>query len=220
MHRLLKSVVCASICCLAVCPSESRAENYLVDKSHASLIFGASHFGYSHTYGRFSFDERSHFVWDKAHPAASRFQLVIPVASIDTDDPKRDDHLRNADFFNAKQFPQILFQSTSVRPAQQNNSAQQGNSGGNKYEVVGNLTMHGVTKEVTLPVTKMGEGQGPYGKYRSGFSCQTTIKRSDFGMTNMIPSIGDEVAITISFEGIRQEAVGPGNIPTEINGTR
>jgi len=200
MHRLLKSVVYASVCFLAVCRGQLRAENYLVDKSHASLIFGVSHFGYSYTYGRFSFDERSNFVWDKSNPAASKFQLVIPVASIDSDDPKRDDHLRNADFFNAKQFPHMIFQSTSVRPAQLDNPE------GNKYDVVGNLTMHGVTKEVTLPVTKMGEGLGPYGKYRSGFFCQTTLKRSDFGMAHMIPNIGDEVAITISFEGTLQEA--------------
>jgi len=214
MHCYLKSAVYASVCCLAICGGQSRAENYLVDKSHASLIFGVSHFGYSYTYGRFSFDEQSNFVWDKANPAASKFQLVIPVASIDSDDQKRDDHLRNADFFNAKQFPRIIFQSTSVRPSQQNNSE------GNKYDVVGNLTMHGVTKEVILPVIKMGEGLGPYGKYRSGFSCQTTIKRSDFGMTNMIPSIGDEVAITVSFEGIRQEAAGAGNAPVGSSGTR
>ncbi len=207
MHCYLKFAVYAFVCCLAIGGGQSRAENYLVDKSHASLIFGVSHFGYSYTYGRFSFDERSNFVWDKANPAASKFQLVIPVASIDSDDKKRDDHLRGADFFNAKQFPQILFQSTSVRSAQQNNPE------GNKYDVVGNLTMHGVTKEVTLPVTKMGEGLGPYGKYRLGFSCQATIKRSDFGMTNMIPNIGDEIALTVSFEGILQEAAGAGNAP-------
>ncbi len=214
MYHSLKFAVYASVCCLALCRGQARADNYLVDKSHASMIFGVSHFGYSYTYGRFSFDARSNFVWDKANPAASKFQLVIPVASLDTDDAKRDDHLRNADFFNAKQFPVILFQSTSVRPALQNNAE------GNKYEVVGNLTMHGVTKEVTLPVTKMGEGLGPYGKYRSGFSCQATIKRSDFGMTNMIPSIGDDVAIMVSFEGILQEAAGAGNALDGSSGTR
>jgi len=84
MHRTLKFAVYASVCCLIFCRGQSLADNYLVDKSHASMVFGVSHFGYSYTYGRFSFDERSNFVWDKANPAASKFQLVISVASIGT----------------------------------------------------------------------------------------------------------------------------------------
>ena len=66
------------------------------------------------------------------------------------------------------------------------------------------LTIHGETKQVTLPLQKMGEGKGPGGNYRTGFHCETKLKRSDFGMTNMIGMIGDEVAVTVSFEGIRQ----------------
>lgn len=184
--------------------STTRAAQYDLDKSHTSILFGISHLGYSYTYGRFN-EAEGKFTWDNANPAASQFQFLIKVASIDSNDPKRDDHLRNADFFNASQFPHITFQSTSVRPATSNNAA------GNMYDVTGNFSMHGQTKQITLPMKKLGEGPGPYGKYRTGFYCQTTIKRSEFGMTNMLPAIGDDVAITISFEGLRVGAAGSGS---------
>lgn len=210
MNRFRPFAICVVASCLLLTTArESRADNYAIDGSHTSMIFGISHFGYSYTYGRFN-EVQGNFVWDNANPAASRFVLAIATASIDTNDEKRDGHLRGADFFNAGQFPQIVFQSTSVRPAMQNNPK------GDKFDVVGNLTMHGVTKQVTLPLKKLGEGMGPYGKYRSGFFCQTTIKRSDYGMANMIPKIGDQVAVTISFEGTREGAAGSGSQPKPV----
>ncbi len=205
MNRFRQAAVCfAASCLLLTTHQESRADNYALDGSHTSIIFGISHFNYSYTYGRFN-QVKGSFAWDKANPAASKFVLAIATASIDSNDVERDNHLRGPDFFNANQFPQIIFQSTSVRPAMQNNPK------GDKFDVVGNLTIHGITKQVTLPMKKLGEGPGPFGKYRSGFFCQTTIKRSDYGMTSMIPKIGDQVAITISFEGTREGAAGSGS---------
>ena len=204
MNRQLNSIVCLTASCLAL-TTTLRADTYTIDASHTSIVFGISHFGYSYTYGRFN-RTNGNFVWDNANPAASQFQIAIDAASIDSNDPKRDDHLRNADFFNVKQFPVISFQSTAVKPAVPNPT-------GDMYDVTGNLTIHGVTKQVTLPMKKLGEGLGPYGKYRCGFFCQTTINRSDFGMTNMLPKIGDQVAVTISFEGLRQDAAPAGSGP-------
>jgi len=208
MHGLRKSALSVAASCLLLSAnSELQADNYKIDPSHTSIIFGISHLKYSYTYGRFSINPGSNFVWNNANPSTSQFQIAIPVVSIDSNDPKRDAHLRNADFFNANQFPQIIFQSTSVTPTLQDNPA------GNKYDVVGNLMMHGVTRQITLPMKKLGEGPGPAGKHRCGFFCQTFIKRSDFGMANMIPDIGDQVAITISFEGVREGAAGSGSAP-------
>ena len=190
-----------SVCCIAaglfVCLPVlgQAADSYDLDNSHTSIIFGISHLGYSYTYGRFN-TAQGNFVWDSANPAASKFAIAITTASIDSNDKGRDDHLRGPDFFNAAQFPQIVFQSTSVRKSTTDPS-------GKMYDVTGNFMMHGVTKQVTLPMKLLGEGQGPFGKYRCGFFCQTTLKRSEFGMTNMIPNIGDDVAVTISFEGTR-----------------
>ncbi|MGI9429895.1 MAG: YceI family protein [Bythopirellula sp.] len=200
MKRLRQTATTLLACYfMLIAARVTAADSYSLDMSHTSIVFGISHFNYSYTYGRFNKAQGS-FRWDNANPAAGQFVLAIDAASIDTNDPKRDDHLRNADFFNANQFPQIVFQSTAIKP-----------TGSNNFDVLGNLTMHGVTKQVTLPVRKLGEGQGPYGKHRCGFFCQTTLNRSDFGMSNMIPNIGNQVAITISFEGIRQAGTGSGS---------
>lgn len=173
-----------------------RADNYVLDPSHTSVVFGVNHLGYSFTYGRFNKVAGS-FTWNHANPATGQFQLTIDPASIDTNDIERDEHLRGSAFFDAKQFPRISFQSTSITP--QPNTT-------DKFHVNGNLTIHGVTRQVSLPLRKLGEGNGPFGKYRCGFLSQTSIKRSDYGMTTMIPNIGDEVALTICFEGLRQGA--------------
>ena len=164
------------------------ADTYSVDASHTAVIFSISHLGYSYTYGRFN-KCAGQFVLDGAN---SKFELAIDASSLDTNDAKRDEHLRSADFFNVKQFPSITFQSTKV---EQN---------GDSYNMTGNLAMHGVTRQVTLPVKMLGQGKGPYGNYRSGFMSQFQIKRSDFGMQLMLPAVGDEVALSVSFEGIRQ----------------
>jgi len=167
--------------------------------------------GYSYIYGRFN-KVGGAYMLDRANPVASQFQLTIDAASIDTNDQKRDDQLKGPDFFNVKQFPVISFQSTGVTVQQTDR--------GTVYQVAGNLTIHGVTRPVTLPVQKLGEGNGPAGNYRTGFLCQTNLKRSEFGMTNMIPMVGDEIAITVSFEGLRQGApAGSGAAQKEGSGT-
>ena len=168
------------------------ADTFTVEPSHTAVIFSISHFGYSFTYGRFN-TVAGRFAIDKTNPAASQFAFSVDVASVDTNDAKRDEHLRGADFFNAAQFPKITFTSTAVVKSEKG------------YDVTGDLTMHGVTKKVTLPLVAMGEGKGPYGKYRSGLTFNLQIKRSDFGMKNMVGPIGDNVAVTASFEGVRDE---------------
>ena len=200
MRKLPKAVLASALLLAGLQSQGLRAENYVIDPSHTSLIFGISHFGFSYTYGRFN-KLSGGYVLDRANLSASRFQLNIDAASIDTNDAKRDEHLRSPDFLNAKQFPVISFQSTAV--------TSQESSRGTVYQVKGKFTMHGVTREITLPLQKLQEGLGPAGQYRTGFICQTSLKRSDFGITGMIPKIGDEVVITISFEGIRQ---GPADL--------
>lgn len=171
--------------------SVCHAADYDLDNSHTSLIFGISHFGYSFTYGRFN-TLAGGFSFDKENPTAASFRFEIDTSSIDTNDAKRDEHLRGPDFFDAKQFPTISFESTSVRET------------GDGLEMVGELTMHGVKKEVAIEFKYLGEGKGPYGKYRCGFSAQFLLQRGDFGIKAMAPMIGDDVSITFSFEGIQK----------------
>lgn len=173
------------------------AQGYQLDNSHTSLIFGVSHLGYSYTYGRFNKLEGG-FQYDKQKPESAAFEIKIDASSVDTNEPKRDEHLRSPDFFDVKQFPEIVFRSTAIESVKNVNGSQE-------LMVAGEMTMHGVTRKLTLPVTVLGEGPGPYGNYRCGFTTSFRLKRSDFGMKNMVPNIGDTISITFSFEGIQQK---------------
>lgn len=175
----------------AVATTAVAAEEYKMDGSHTAIVFRIKHLGMSYTYGRFN-GVSGQFVIDTQNGGASSFSLSIRTESIDTGFQKRDDHLRSPDFFNAKQFPEITFRSTSVESV----------DGG--YRVAGNLSLHGATKSITIDLKKMGQGEDPWGNYRMGFAADLKIKRSDFGMTNMPEAVGDQVDLMISFEGLRQ----------------
>jgi polyisoprenoid-binding protein YceI len=198
--------------CLATFVRPVRADEFEVDNSHTSVIFGVSHLGYSITYGRFN-KVSGTFTLDPAGPEASTFQMAIDASSLDTNDAKRDEHLRGPDFFNAGEFPVISFKSTKV--------AAKRTEAGVILQVTGDMTMHGQTRPITLELQKLGEGPGPGGGFRTGFNCQTKLKRSDFGMTGMVGPIGDEVAVTISFEGVRKDApAAPAGAPPAATGAR
>lgn len=167
------------------------ADDYAIDPAHTSIVFKSNHGGFASSYGMF--DEASgKFTIDPQSVESSKFELTIKVDSIDTGNAKRDEHLKSPDFFNAKQFPTITFKSTSVAK----------HEGGLK--VVGELTLHGVTKPVTLILAGGKVGEFPPGVTRTGYDTTLTIKRSDFDMDKMIPAIGDDVGILISFEGTKR----------------
>ena len=176
------------------------ADTYYVDPGHTSVVFSVSHTEMSYTYGFFR-KAQGNYVLDEANPANSKFRFVIEANSLDTNNEERDKHLRSADFFNAQQFPAITFDSTSV---QQANTP----DGTIAYQVTGNLSIHGVTKPVTLPLRMLGKGKGLYGDQRSGFLTQIELKRSDYGMNNRLDIVGDAVGITVSFEGSMQPPAG------------
>lgn len=168
------------------------ADTFTVDPVHSSISFMIPHQEISYIHGRFN-QFSGKFVIDRADPSKSSFLLSIKVESVDTNNAKRDEHLRAPDYFNAKQFPDMTFQSKSVRPI----------DGG--YEVAGELTLHGVTKDLTL-VLKGGDKvvEFPKGTKRVGIVTTTAIKRSDFGMTAELPkSLGDEVRIDIGIEAAK-----------------
>lgn len=167
------------------------ADTYAVDAVHSSAGFQASHLGLSWIQGRFKAISGS-FTVDPNNPAATRFELTAQVNSIDTDNGKRDEHLKGPDFFNAKQFPTVSFRSTSAKPVQ----------GG--YEVTGDLALHGATKPVSFMLKGGKTAEFPRGVHRTGYTGEFTIKRSDFGMDKMLEAIGDEVHVMVSFEGTRK----------------
>jgi polyisoprenoid-binding protein YceI len=167
------------------------ADTFKIDPVHSSIGFSIKHLGVSDFYGRFN-DVSGQVVFDKADPSKSSVEVTIPVESIDTHNEKRDQHLKSPDFFNAKQFPMIVFKSKSVE-----------GTGGN-YKAIGDLTLHGVTKPLTLEIKRGPDGKGMEGEIRGGGETRFTIKRSDFGMNFMQGGLGDEVTILLSLEGVKQ----------------
>ncbi len=168
------------------------AAPYSIDDDHSAVIFKASHLGVSYTYGRFN-EISGGFSWDRSTPTALSLSLVIQADSVDTDQDKRDQHLRGPDFFDAAQHPEITFVSASVS-----------DKSGGVYAVTGTLTLHGVSREITVDLKTTGEGSDPWGGHRAGFHTTVSIERADFGMTEMTDSIPGPIELTISLEGIRQ----------------
>jgi polyisoprenoid-binding protein YceI len=173
---------------VAVAPA--RADDYAIDGMHAGINFEISHLGLSWVHGRFN-DFTGTFAIDP-DPAKCSFALTIKAGSIDTNNQKRDDHLRSPDFFNAKQFPTITFASTAVKPTKDG------------YDVTGDLTMHGVTKSITLPLVGGHKAEFPPGVPRTGFSMTSSVKRSEFDVSKFAEAVGDEVFVSISFEGTKK----------------
>jgi polyisoprenoid-binding protein YceI len=167
------------------------ADDYAIDAIHSGVNFKISHLGLSWVAGRFN-EFTGNFTVDPDDAAKSAFEMKIKAETVDTGNNKRDDHLRSPDFFNVKQFPAVTFKSTSVKAIKDG------------FEVKGDLTLHGATKEVTINLVGGRKAEFPKGVQRTGYSGELTIKRSEFGMDKATDAIGDEVFISISFEGTKK----------------
>jgi len=172
----------------------SFAQGWGFDKSHSSVNFAITHMVVSEVNGNFK-DFSAEVKSDKADFSDLSTTFTIQAGSISTDDEKRDGHLKSPDFFDVAKFPTIVFTSTSIKKVSDK-----------KYELEGNLTLHGVTKKVKWDVKYNGTIKDPYGLNRAGFKAKTSINRKDFGLTwNKTLDAGglalsDEVAITVNVE--------------------
>jgi len=171
----------------------SPVRTFAVDKTHSEAIFQVRHL-VTKVRGRFT-DLGGSIAFDEASPEQSAVSFTIQAASIDTGTPDRDAHLRSEDFFHVEKHPAITFVSTAIKAA-----------GGAEYEVTGDLTMRGVTRRITLPVTYLGKARDPWGNEKIGFETETTINRKDYGlMWNAALEtggflVGDEVKISVSIQ--------------------
>jgi len=168
------------------------ADVYKVDSVHSSIVFRIKHLGVVNVYGRFN-EISGTVIFDKENPSKTALDFSVPVESIDTHVPKRDQHLKSPDFFNAKEFPVITFKSKEVKKTD-----------ADTYQITGDLTLHGVTKSLAIDFKKGGEAKGMQNEFRSGGETQFTIKRSDYGMNFMLNGVGDEVTVMVAVEGVRQ----------------
>ncbi|WP_419799130.1 MAG: YceI family protein [Terasakiella sp.] len=187
----MKKLLLASVFALGLGVSAAQAEpmEYAFDTNHTSIEFYVNHMGFSNFQGEFqTFDGT--LVFDEAKPQDSRVEVVIDANSIDTDVAALDKHLKSADFFDVAKFPNLTFKSKSIEIT------------GEKTGIItGDLTMHGVTKEVALKVTLNKAAPNPMTKKAAvGFSATATLQRSDFGISTYVPAVGDEVTIRIETE--------------------
>jgi polyisoprenoid-binding protein YceI len=187
----MRKCLLASAVVLAIVAGPVAADDYTIDGMHTSVSFKISHLGLSWTHGRFN-NVSGSFAIDPADASKSSFTLSIKTDSIDTGNAKRDGHLRSPDFLNVKQFPTLDFKTTAAKAIKDG------------YQVTGDLTMHGVTKSVTFSLVGGRKAEFPKGMQRTGYSTELSLKRSDFGMDKMTEAIGDEVYISISFEGVKK----------------
>jgi polyisoprenoid-binding protein YceI len=186
--KFVRNILLASLVALPVLAQET----WTLDKGHSSANFKVRHFT-ANTVGQFR-DFDATVVLDRANPAKASVEFTIQATSIDTGSENRDKHLRSADFFDVEKFPAITFKSTSVSA-----------KGRDGFDVTGDLTMHGVTKRVTLPVTFGGFLKTQRGE-KAGFEVETTLNRKDYGIVwNRALDEGgfmlaDDVKVTINLE--------------------
>ncbi|MFC6790854.1 YceI family protein [Methylobacterium komagatae] len=175
-------------------PASVQAGTYAVDPGHTQVGWRVSHMGFSNYVGGFS-DVSGNLVLDPKNPAAAKLSVKIPVASVTTTSAKLTGELKGDQWLDAGKFPDMTFVSTKVASA-----------GKDKAKVTGDLTLHGVTKPVTLDVTFIGAGTNPLNKkYTIGFAATGTLKRSDYGVKTYLPLIGDDLHLAIEGAFERQD---------------
>jgi polyisoprenoid-binding protein YceI len=175
-------------------PSLSAAADYVIDteKSHAFIHFRIKHLGYSWLLGRFN-DFDGTFSYDEANPAASKVEVTIKTASIDSNHAERDKHLRGKEFLEVDKFPQATFVSTGFTENDDKTAV-----------LTGNLTLHGVSRPVSIAVKHIGHGPDPWGGKRRGFEGTISLKLADYNIDFDLGPAAREVELFLSVEGIEQ----------------
>jgi polyisoprenoid-binding protein YceI len=174
-------------------PAEVQAGAYTLDPAHGKITWSVDHMGFSTYVGQFV-NANAELTLDTANPSASRLTATIPLTEVDTNNDGLDAHLQTADFFDTANHPVATFVSRSVTVDADDPS---------EATVVGDLTLRGVTRPVTMEVDFNQAGVS-MGAYKAGFDGEATIRRSEFGISYGLPVLGDEVTLHIEGEFIRQ----------------
>jgi polyisoprenoid-binding protein YceI len=175
-------------------PAEVQAGSYKLDPGHGKITWKVNHLGFSHYVGQF-INVSADLTLDPANPAASTLTATVPLADVAPNDDGLKAHLQTPDFFDVAQFPTATFVAKSIVVDREDPT---------EADVMGELTLHGVTRPVTLEVQFNQAGPSMGGVYKVGFDGEATIKRSEFGMSYGVPNIGDEVELHIEGEFVKQ----------------
>ena len=194
----LMTLLFASLSAFAADGAKAAAEKYDIDASHSGVVFGWNHFGFSNPTARFDKIEGS-MLLDKADLTKSSISITLPLEGLDTRVAKLDEELKGPDFLDAAKYPTITFKSTKIEK-----------TGENSLKITGDLTVHGVTRPVTLDakVNKIGifEIPGVIKAQAAGFDATTVIRRSDFGVNKYVPAVSDEIPVRITLDAKEAQA--------------
>lgn len=193
----MRKVLLASAVSLAlagVAHADEHSGTYAFDNkdTHQFITFKISHLGYSWLYGRFN-DFDGQFEYDADNPENSSVSVTVDTGSIDSNHAERDKHLRSEDFLYVSEFPEATFKSTRVVVDEEGEA-----------DIIGDLTLRGVTREITLDAEMVGHGEDPWGGYRMGFEAETELRLKDFDIPMDLGPASETVELEISVEGIRQ----------------
>ena len=185
----MRTIACVAAAVLTLAPATVHAAAYTLNKDHTDVTFTINHLGFSMKHGWFNEVEGMLDI-DPAKPAAAKVDVTIKATSINTNHGQRDKDISAPNMLDTAKFPTIHYVSTKVTP-----------TGADTATVVGDLTLHGVTKPVTMMVKLNKQGPSPFGGTPTmGFTGKGMLKRSDFGINAMLPMIGDEVDFVIDTE--------------------
>jgi polyisoprenoid-binding protein YceI len=170
--------------------SFASADSFKLDSVHSMVVFQIGHLGVSAPFGIFHAPAGTVTTDGDGVPA---LDISLPVDKLDMGNAKWEADIKAASWFDVKQFPAITFKTTAVKK-----------TADNTYAATGDLTLHGVTKSITVTLTKTGEGKGMQGETRIGYSTTFKVSRSEYGMTTYVGPIGDEVTLMVNVEAIKQ----------------
>ena len=191
VKKIIRSALVVALLAGSSVPVAAAEYGIDIKGMHAFIQFRIYHLGYSVLLGRFN-DFGGSFNWDKNNPGDASINVEIKTASLDSNHAERDKHLREEDFLNVDKYPTATFKSTKYH----------GDTTGGKMD--GILTLHGVSKPITLDVKVIGEGDDPWGGYRAGFEATTSIRRADFGMTYNLGPASETMEFDLYIEGVRK----------------
>lgn len=192
---LKQSLLALAVSSIGVMSLPVLADDYVIDTkgAHASINFSIKHLGYSVLTGRFD-TFSGEFSYDPAKPEASTVNVTIDTGSVNSNHAERDKHLRSPDFLNVEKFPKATFVSKKIVLDDDKD----------EFDIVGDLTLNGVTKSITIEVEKVGEGKDPWGGYRAGFSGETTINLKDFNVKMDLGPASQNVQLELEVEGVKK----------------
>lgn len=191
----MKNVIATSLLAFGLfAGTAAHADDYTIDTKgmHAFIQFRIKHLGYSWLYGRFD-KFAGDFSYDDKKPEDAKVAVTVDTSSVSTNHAERDKHISSKDFLDVATFPEAKFVSTKYVP-----------EGKGKGKLEGELTLHGVTKPLTVEVTEIGEGKDPWGGYRHGFTGSATFALADYGITYDLGPASKELELILSIEGVKK----------------